>query len=510
MNLQSVPLLTLLSVIPIVGAIPIIFFPRTDTLLNRTWLLLVSLVEFAVSLGLFAGFQIGGSGPQFVEQIPWVPSLGIQYHVGIDGISLAMILLSTFLSVVAVIGSWNAMDNERGKEYAGFILLLEAGVIGSFVSLDLILFFAFWEAMLVPAYLLVGVCGGPRRVYAAYKFFLYTAVGSLLMLIGIIGVYAIHIQQGGAPTFDVTTLAQSPIPAGLQTWPFLAFTLAFAIKVPIWPLHTWLPDLYGEAPLGAMVLITMLVKVGAYGFLRFAIPLFPAAAVAWAPLLAGLALVGIIYGGLSAFVQRDLVLVVAYSSVAHLGFIILGIFSLNHQSVEGAVVQMVNHGISAGALFLIAAMIYARTGSTSFDSLGGLAAKWPVLGSFALVAMLSSVGLPGLNGFVGEFLIVYGAFVANRGYAAIAAVGIVIAATYLFTMYRRAMHGPVFPNLTGPDLTSREFVALIPLVILIVGLGLYPAPLLSRLETSVDRVTASVQTAQSVPASQVGLVVSSR
>ncbi|HLH71754.1 MAG TPA: NADH-quinone oxidoreductase subunit M, partial [Chloroflexota bacterium] len=495
MNLQSIPILTLLIVIPIVGAVPIIFFPRTETLLNRTWLLLVSLVEFVVSLGLILGFQVGATGPQFVEQVPWVPSLGIQYHLGLDGISLAMVLLSTFLTVIAVLGSWNAMDNDRGKEYAGFILLLEAGVIGSFVSLDLILFFAFWEAMLVPAYLLVGVCGGPRRVYAAYKFFLYTAVGSLLMLIGIIGVYVIHIQQGGAPTFDVATLARTPIPAGLQLWPFLAFTLAFAIKVPIWPLHTWLPDLYREAPLGAMVLITMLVKVGAYGFLRFAIPLFPAAATSWAPILSALALVGIIYGGLSAFVQRDFVLVVAYSSIAHLGFIVLGIFSLTHQSVEGAVVQMVNHGISAGALFLIAAMIYARTGSTSFENLGGVAAKWPVLGSFALVSMLSSVGLPGLNGFVGEFLIVYGTFVSNRGYAVIAAIGIVIAATYLFTMFRQAMHGPVLPSLSGTDLSGREVVALIPLVALIILIGVYPAPLLNSLETSVDRITASVQTA---------------
>jgi NADH-quinone oxidoreductase subunit M len=501
----GLPILTFIVFLPIAGAIPIIFFRRSDTLLIRTWTLLVALIEFAVSIVLIAGFQTGVAAPQFVERASWVPSVGIQYYVGIDGVSLAMVLLTTFLTLIAVIGSWGAMDTERCKEYAGFLLLLEAGVLGSFVALDLILFFVFWEAMLVPAYLLVGTCGGSRRIYAAYKFFLYTTVGSLLMLIGILSVYVIHLRQTGVATFDLLALAQSPISPDLQVWPFLALALAFAIKVPIWPLHTWLPDLYSEAPLGAMVLITMLVKVGAYGFLRFAVPLFPAAALTLAPFIAALGLVGIIYAGLSAFIQRDFVLVVAYSSIAHLGFIILGIFEFTHQAVEGAVVQMVNHGISAGALFLIAAMIYARTGSTSFDSLGGVAAKWPVLGAFALIAMLSSVGLPGLNGFVGEFLIVYGTFIVRQSYAVVAALGIVIAAVYLLTMFRRAMHGPILPSLSGRDLSAREVVALIPLVVLIVGIGLYPAPLLNSLEASVDQVTAHVQTVNGVPSAQMTL-----
>ena len=505
MNLTAFPILTALILIPVLGAVPILFFESSDKLLIRTWTLLVTLGEFAVSIVLLIAFQSGSSQVQFVERVPWVPSLGIEYHLGVDGISLAMVLLTTFLTAIAVIGAWGEMGSGHTKAYAGFVLLLEAGVIGSFLALDLILFFFFWEAMLVPAYLLVGVCGGARRIYAAYKFFLYTAVGSLLMLVGIIAVYVIHIQQGGSPTFDVATLSQSPIPAGMQIWAFLAFALAFAIKVPVWPLHTWLPDLYSQTPLGAMVLVTMLVKVGAYGFLRFAIPLFPVAAVSLSSLMIILGLVGIIYGGLSAFVQRDLVLVVAYSSIAHLGFIILGIFALNHQGIEGAVVQMVNHGISAGALFLIASMLYARTGSTSFDSLGGVAAKWPVLSAFALVAMLSSVGLPGLNGFIGEFLIVYGAFIAQPAYAVVAAIGIVVAATYLLTMFRRAMHGPMLPSLSGPDLSFREVVALVPLVALMIGIGWYPGPLLTRLETSVDHVTASVQTVQTVPSSQLGL-----
>ncbi len=498
----GLPILTIVVVLPIVGTIPILFFRRSDTLLIRTWTLLVALIEFAVSIVLMAGFQTGVAAPQFVERVSWVPSVGIQYYLGVDGVSLAMVLLTTFLTVIAVIGSWAAMDTVRCKEYAAFLLLLEAGVLGSFVALDLILFFVFWEAMLVPAYLLVGTCGGSRRIYAAYKFFLYTTVGSLLMLIGILSVYVIHLRQTGVATFDLFVLAQSPVPAGIQIWPFLALALAFAIKVPIWPLHTWLPDLYSEAPLGAMVLITMLVKVGAYGFIRFAVPLFPAAALSLAPFIAALGLVGIIYAGLSAFIQRDFVLVIAYSSIAHLGFIILGIFEFTHQAVEGAVVQMVNHGISAGALFLIASMIYARTGSTSFDSLGGVAARWPVLGAFALVAMLSSVGLPGLNGFVGEFLIIYGTFIARQSYAVVAALGIIIAAVYLLTMFRRAMHGSVLPSLSGPDLSAREVVALIPLVVLIVGIGIFPAPLLNSLEASVDQVTAHVQTVSGVPSAQ--------
>ena len=505
MNQLGFSLLTLLIFLPILGAVPIAFFRRSETLLVRTWTLLVALVVFVASLALIVTFQPGATGPQFVEKLSWVPGVGIQYYLGVDGISLAMVVLTTFLTVVAVIGSWAAMDGERSKEYAAFILLLEGGVIGSFVALDLVLFFAFWEAMLVPAYLLVGVCGGARRIYAAYKFFLYTAVGSLLMLVGILSLYVVHAQQTGVPTFDVFALAQTRVPANLEVWMFLAFALAFAIKVPIWPLHTWLPDLYSEMPLGAMVLVTMLVKVGAYGFIRFAVPLFPNAAVSFAPAIAALGLVGIIYAGLSAFVQRDFVMVVAYSSVAHLGFIILGIFGLNHQSIEGAVVQMVNHGISAGALFLVAGMIYARTRSTSFDALGGIAAKWPVLGVFALIAMLSSVGLPGLNGFVGEFLIVYGTFVTRTGYAVIAAIGIVIAAVYLLTLYRRAMHGPISESLSGPDLSPREIVALVPMIALIVGIGLYPAPLLNSLEASVDQVTAHVQMVQAAPSAQASI-----
>jgi NADH-quinone oxidoreductase subunit M len=505
MNLAGTPILTILIFLPIGGAVPILFFRRDEPLLVRTWTLLVTLVELGLSVALLAGFQVGVANPQLIEKASWVPILGIQYYLGIDGISLAMVLLTTLLSVVAVLASWPAISGERAKEYAAFLLLLEGGVIGSFLALDLILFFVFWEAMLIPAYLLVGTCGGSRRIYAAYKFFLYTAVGSLLMLIGIIGVYVIHVQNGGAPTFDAIQLAQTPIPAGLQLWPFLAFALAFSIKVPIWPLHTWLPDLYSEMPLGAMVLVTMLVKVGAYGFLRFAIPLFPAAATAWAPVMVVLGLVGIIYGGLSAFVQRDLVLVVAYSSIAHLGFIILGIFSLNHQSIQGAVIQMFNHGVSAGALFLVAAILASRVGSTAFDRLGGAAAKWPILGTFALVAMLSSVGMPGLNGFIGEFLIVYGALATSWVSAAVAAVGIVVAAAYLLTMYRRAMHGPILPTLAGPDVSAREFLAFVPLVLLIVGIGLYPATFLASVEGGVNRVTAAVQTVQAAPSGAVAL-----
>jgi NADH-quinone oxidoreductase subunit M len=488
-DLSNLPVLSGLIFLPIAGAMPILFFRRSDVLLLRTWLLLVTLVDLAIAVVAAFAFQPGASGYQLVEKVPWVPTVGIQYLLGVDGISLAMVVLTTLLATIAVIASWPRFDGPAAKEYGAFLLLLEAGVLGSFLALDLVLFFAFWEAMLIPAYLLVGVCGGERRIYAAYKFFLYTALGSLLMLVGIIWVYVAHAAGGAGPTFDVTVLSASPIPANVQTWAFLAFALAFAIKVPIWPLHTWLPDLYTEMPLGAMVLVTMLVKVGAYGFLRFAIPLFPSAAATYAPVLAGLGLVGIIYGGLSAFVQRDLVRVVAYSSIAHLGFIVLGIFSLTHQSIQGAVVQMFNHGISAGALFIIAAVISGRVGSTAFERLGGAATRWPVIATFALIATLSSVGLPGLNGFVGEFLIVYGSFSRNAIYGLIAALGIIFAAVYLFTMLRRAFHGPLAGSIVGPDLSGREALSLAPLVVVIVVIGIFPAPLLNGLEDAVNRIT---------------------
>ena len=492
MQISGFPILTALIFLPIIGALPIAFFRRSDPLLIRTWTLLVTLAEAGIVATLALGFNPGATGPQFTERASWVPTVGIQYFLGVDGISLAMVVLTAILSVVAVLASWPAFSGSRSKEYAIFVLLLEGGIMGSFVALDLILFFAFWEGMLVPAYLLVGVCGGARRVYAAYKFFIYTVVGSLLMLVGIIWVYVVHIQLGGVPTFDAIVLAQNPIPAQYQLWAFLAFALAFAIKVPILPLHTWLPDLYSEMPIGAMVLVTMLVKVGAYGFLRYAIPLFPSSALDYAPLFAALGAVGIIYGGLSAFVQKDLIRVVAYSSIAHLGFVVLGIFAFTHQSVEGAVVQMFNHGISAGALFVIAGVIQARTGTTAFDRLGGLAMKWPVIATFALLAMLSSVGLPGLNGFVGEFLIIFGSFQFFLPYAVIASIGVVIAAMYLLRMYRLAMHGPQVPGLVGSDLTGREALTLAPLIVLIVVLGFYPSPLLSTLENSVGRVTEVV------------------
>jgi len=502
--MQNLPVLSILILVPILGAIPIAFFRRSETLLTRTWTLLVTLVELALAVGVALSFNLGVQGPQFVERLNWIPTLGVQYYLGADGISVALIVLTAVLAFVSVIASWRQLDNDRGRLFAGLLLLLEAAVIGNFMALDLVLFFVFWEAMLIPAYLIVGIYGGERRVYAAYKFFLYTAIGSLLMLVGIVALYVAHTAAGGTATFDVIALSQTPVSPGLQTWIFLAFALAFAIKVPIWPLHTWLPDLYTETPIGAMVLVTMLAKVGAYGFLRFAIPLFPSAAVQFAPLFAALGLVGIIYGGLTAFTQRNMVGVVAYSSIAHLGFIILGIFSLTHQSMQGAVVQMVNHGISAGALFLIAGAIYERVGSTDFDRLGGLAAKWPILAAFALVAVLSSVGMPGLNGFVGEFLIVYGSFVTNWVYAVIAAIGIVIAAVYLISMYRRAMHGTPALQIGGSDLSGREIASLVPLVVLVFAIGIYPSPLLNSLENSVSQITAQVRTVQVAP-SQIAL-----
>jgi len=506
MNPLGFPILSILIFLPAVGGLVVLVAGREAAV--KTWTLVVSLAELLLAAALLATLSGGTAEPQFVERAAWMPPLGIEYHLGVDGISALLVGLTALLTALAVGASWQAMD-DRAKPYAASLLFLEAGVVGAFAARDLVLFFVFWEVMLVPMYLLVGMCGGPRRIYAALKFFIYTTFGSLLMLVGIISLCLYHQSQTGVYTFDLAELAKTRLPADVQLWLFLAFALAFAIKVPIFPLHTWIGDLYTQAPTAALVLATMMVKVGAYGFLRFNLPLFPEASVQLAPVLSALAVVGILYGDMVAWAQRDVVRLMAYSSVAHLGFVVLGIFALNGTGASGAVLQMINHGLSAGAIFVIAAMISARVQSTDLDSLGGLAARWPVLAGFFLVALFSAAGLPGLNGFVGEFLILLGAFRAEPAYAVLGALGVVVSAVYLLSMYRRAMNGQpgVAAQSTAGDVTIREALVLAPLALLIVWIGFFPTTVLGPLQASVDaqlpRAVAAAQPHLLTPSSLV-------
>jgi NADH-quinone oxidoreductase subunit M len=432
MNQLNFPLLSILLFLPVAGAILVALLPRGREGLVKGAALATTLVVLLLSLPLYFNFQTGAPGFQFEEIRPWVPAMDINYHVGVDGISLFLVLLTTLLSALAVLSSWRAIT-EQVKEYMILMLLMETAMLGVFVSLDLFLFYVFWEASLIPMALLIGRWGGERRVYAAVKFFLFTMAGSALMLIAAIVLYL----WGG--TSDLPVLLNTPIPAGMQMWLFAAFALAFAVKVPLFPLHTWLPAAHVEAPTaGSVILAGVLLKMGAYGYLRFALPLFPEAVPAFAPLLSILALIGIIYGALVALAQEDVKSLVAYSSVAHMGFIVLGIFALTPQAVSGAVLQMVNHGLTTGALFLLVGVLYERRHTRLFRDYGGIWAKVPIFGSFFIITALSSVGLPGMNGFVGEFTILLGTFRVNIAYAAIATFGIVLAAWYLLVAVRRA------------------------------------------------------------------------
>ena len=486
----GVPILSFLIFFPLVGAAALLLIPSSREGAIKLVALGVSLVTFLASIPLFTMFDAGRRGMQFAEHVPWVPSLGVTYSLGVDGIGVLLILMTTFLSAISILSSFGAIT-QRVKPYYATLLALETGMIGVFAALDLVLFYIFWEAVLIPMYLIIGVWGGPRRIYAAVKFILYTVAGSLLMLVAILYLYFAYHAATGEFTFDLIRLYETPLGRSAQLWLFAAFALAFAIKVPMFPFHTWLPDAHVEAPTaGSVILAGVLLKMGTYGFVRFAMPLFPEATLVFAPWMILLAVIGIIYGALVAMVQPDVKKLVAYSSVSHLGFVMLGLFALNTQGIQGGILQMVNHGLSTGALFLAVGMIYERRHTREISEFGGLAAVVPWFAAGFLVVCLSSLGLPGLNGFIGEFLILLGAFRMNPYVAGISATGVILAAVYLLWMYQRVMFGPVTneKNRGLRDLTAREFWTLAPVIALIIWIGVYPNPFLRKLDMSVGEL----------------------
>ena len=488
MSQMDFPLLTLITFFPLVGAIILLFLNKEKKEAIRWVTLIVALLEFLFSLPLFFNFRLDTAAMQFVEKVPWIPDYGMTYFLGIDGISLFLVLLTTFFTLVSMIACWQDIQ-EKVKEFMICLLFLETGMVGVFVALDLFLFYVFWEVMLIPMYLLIGVWGNPkRRIYAAVKFFIYTMVGSVLMLVAILVLYFHHGATTGTYTFDLLTLYKLQVPLNVQFWLFLAFGLAFAIKVPMFPFHTWLADAHTEAPtVGSVLLAAILLKMGTYGFLRFNIPLFPNASHQLIPLVSILALIGIIYGALVCLVQKDLKRLIAFSSVSHLGFVMLGLFALNLQGIEGGILQMLNHGFSTGALFLLVGMIYERRHTRMIEDFGGLWKQMPVFAAFFIVVTLSSIGLPGLNGFVGEFLILVGTFKATGLYAVLAATGIILAAAYMLWMYQRVMFGELTKaeNKVLKDLSGREILVLASVTLFIVWIGIYPNTFLSRIEPTV-------------------------
>jgi NADH-quinone oxidoreductase subunit M len=483
-------ILTLLVFIPLAGGLLLLLVDREKAGAIKSLAFLVSLLNLILSLYLYFNFQSGNPGFQFEINRIWIPSLGINFHLGIDGISLFLVLLTAFLSPIAILSSWSAIQ-ERVKGYMITMLLLEAGMIGVFVSLDLFLFYVFWEAMLVPMYFLIGIWGGSRKIYATIKFVLFTMLGSIFMLVAILVLYFMNYSYTGEYSFDLIKILQLPIPLGAQTWLFLAFALAFAIKVPMFPFHTWLPDAHVEAPTaGSVLLAGVLLKMGTYGFLRFCLPLFPNAFMNFVPLFSILAIIGIIYGALVSTMQKDIKSLVAFSSVSHLGFVMLGLFALNMQGIEGGILQMINHGISTGALFLIVGMIYERRHTRLIEDYGGIAKVVPVFAVFFMIVTLSSIGLPGTNGFVGEFLILVGAFSSKTVYAVLGAVGIILAAVYMLWMIQRVLFQEIKneENKKLVDLNLRERLILIPIVLLIFWIGFYPGAFLSKIEPSVKNM----------------------
>ncbi|MFH1071794.1 MAG: NADH-quinone oxidoreductase subunit M [Candidatus Glassbacteria bacterium] len=483
-------ILTWVVFLPLAATVLLAVLPSAGKNLLRWVALAGSTVVFAVSLELAAGFETGSADMQFVVHKPWIASWGVAYHVGIDGISLFLVLLTTFLTPVVVLSAWKAVE-KNVKTFLMLILILETGMLGAFAALDMVLFYIFWEVMLLPMYLLIGVWGHERRIYAAVKFILYTAVGSLLMLVGFIYLFWLGRDSLGYFTTNLLDLYRVVVPYHAQFWLFASFALAFAIKVPIFPFHTWLPDAHVEAPTaGSVILAAILLKMGTYGYIRFAMPLFPAASEAFTPLILVLAVIGIIYGALVSMVQPDLKKLVAYSSVSHLGFVMLGLFSLTTTGVTGGVYQMLNHGVSTGALFLIVGVLYERRHTRLISEFGGLSSRMPLFAAFFMIATLSSIGLPGLNGFVGEFLVLLGIFGSQHPtFLYFAASGVILSAVYMLWMFRRVMFGPLEnpQNEKILDLSPREALVLLAPTVMMFWMGLFPGAFLDRITPSVEK-----------------------
>jgi NADH-quinone oxidoreductase subunit M len=498
----GLPILSLAIALPVLGAVALMFVGNRDgakDALVRNLTLAVSLVTFAVTLALWASFDAASSEPfQFVERVPWIPAFNIEYYLGIDGLSLMLIVLTGFLTPIALLSGWVSVE-KKIKEYSIFMLLLEAAMIGVFCSVDLFLFYVFWDFMLIPMYFLIGIWGYDRRIYAAVKFILYTMAGSVLMLIAIIGLSWIHQNATGAYSFDLLKLYTLEIPYNTQYWFFLAFALAFAIKVPLFPFHTWLPDAHVEAPTpGSVILAGVLLKMGGYGLIRFAFPLFPDAALALAPALAVLSVIAIIYGALVAMVQPDMKKLVAYSSVSHMGFVVLGIASMTVVGVQGAAYQMLAHGVSTGGLFCLVGMMSDRRHTRQIADFGGIKAVMPRLTAAFLIITLASVGLPGTNGFVGEFLIMLGAFSWDPRFVVVAGLGVILSAVYMLWMFQRVFFGEVTDdhNHGLPDLSPREWAILAPLCAAAIVMGVAPRVFLAPMEPAVARIVERVEAHQ--------------
>lgn len=496
-------ILSLITYLPACAALALLLLPFRTQRSIKSFAFIASLATFILSLHIFFYFDTSQGGMQFEEVVPWIRTAGfsINHHLGIDGISLFLVLLTTLLTPLAVLSSWQSIS-ARPKSFMICLLILETGMLGVFCALDLVLFYVFWEVMLIPMYFLIGVWGGERRIYAAVKFILYTMVGSLLMLLAIIYLFIAN----GEGTFELMQISQNlasgvvQLSPSAEFWLFMAFLIAFAIKVPIFPFHTWLPDAHVEAPTaGSVILAGVLLKMGTYGLLRFCLPLFPTVAISMAPYISILALIGIIYGALVAMVQPDVKKLVAYSSVSHMGLVVLGIFMFTTQGLQGSTLQMINHGLSTGALFLLVGMIYDRRHTRMISEFGGLAHKSPVYASLFLVVTLSSIGLPGLNGFVGEILILAGTFPMHHIYALIAALAMILGAVYMLWMYQRVFLGKITnpANADVSDIGLRERLLLIPIILVMLWIGVYSAPFLRRMDASLQLVQDRIQHARS-------------
>ncbi len=496
--LTEIHILSIVTFTPLVGALIMLFFPKDWKNFHMKFATLVAFIGFLVSVPLWFGYDTANGGFQFIEDHQWIQAIGARYIFGVDGISLLLLLLTTFLGFIAILSSWTAIK-ERVKEYYIFMLVLQTGMLGVFVSLDFFLFYIFWEVMLVPMYFIIGVWGGPQKLYAAIKFFLYTLLGSVIMLLGILALYFYNGAVTGAYTFDVRIfhqLGSLPDWFNLQVWIFVSFFVGFAIKVPFFPFHTWLPDAHVEAPTaGSVILAGVLLKMGTYGFVRFSMPIMPQATKLFLPYLLIICIIGVIYGAMVAMVQKDWKKLVAYSSVSHLGFSMVGVFALNWYGISGGVLQMINHGLSTGALFLIVGLVYERRHTRMISEYGGLSKVIPVFATYFMIIMLSSIGLPTLNGFIGEFSVLLGAIQLDQKiWAVLTATGIILGAAYMLWLYQRTMFGKLDnpENEKLKDLSFREVMTLLPIVILCFWIGLYPKPYFDILRKPVAKLVQQI------------------